>query len=69
MGSSEVADRDAVSAALQRFRACCAEMAALALDALTIPEQFSVLETIETGRRQLPAAGCATPHCWARAAR
>ena len=56
MRSSEVADRDGVIAALDRFRASCAEMAELPLDALTIPEQFTVLETIETGRRQLPAA-------------
>ena len=100
-----MADRDGVSAALDRFCASCAEIAELPLDALTIPEQFTVLETIETGCRQLPvaehralntiaaqatpeqlggpvhnaiadrlhitparpAAGCATPHCWARA--
>ena len=43
MRSSEVPDRDGVSAALDRFRASCAEMAALPLDALTVPEQFSVL--------------------------
>ena len=56
MGSSEVADRDGVSAALDRFRASCAEMAELNFDVLTTPERLAVLQGIETGRRQLPVA-------------
>ena len=43
-----------MSAVLDRYRAVCAELAGLRLDTLTTPEQFAVLEAIETGRRQLP---------------
>ena len=56
MCSSEVPDSEGVSAALDRFRASCAELAALPMDALSTPERFAVLQGIETGRRQLPAA-------------
>jgi hypothetical protein len=53
MNSGAVSDREAVTAALDRFEAAQAEVAALSFDALTAPEVLNVKDRLETvSRRQ-----------------
>jgi hypothetical protein len=43
-----VSDREAITAALDRFEAAQAEVAALSFDALTAPEVLNVKDRLET---------------------
>ncbi|HVQ52336.1 MAG TPA: DUF222 domain-containing protein [Mycobacterium sp.] len=53
MGTGAVSDREAITAALGRFDAAQAELAALSFDALSAPEVLAVKDRLETaGRRQ-----------------
>jgi hypothetical protein len=50
-----VSDREAITAALDRFEAAQAEVAALSFDALTAPEALSVKDRLETVNRRQAA--------------
>jgi Domain of unknown function (DUF222) len=63
MSSSE-----AITAAVDRLKAAVGVVAALHVDALTTPEHFALLESIEAIRRRLPAAEHASINHLARQA-
>jgi hypothetical protein len=52
MSSGAVSDREAITAALDRFDAAQAEVAALSFDALTAPEVLNVKDRLETVYRR-----------------
>jgi hypothetical protein len=54
MRSNTVLDRDGVMAALERYRAAISELVDMPLDALDIPDLFTVLDTLQSGRCQVP---------------
>jgi len=55
MSSSGGSDREAITAAFDRFDAAVDEIAALSFDALTTPELLGLLERLEVDRRRQPA--------------
>src|ERR1700739_4856712 len=54
MRSSSALDRNGVMAVLEKYRAAVSELVELRLDALDVPDLFTVLDTVETGRRRVP---------------
>jgi hypothetical protein len=64
MSSGVPADREAITAALDRFEAAQAEVAALSFDALTAPEALTAKDRLETVyRRQAAVDHRLTPGC------
>ena len=55
MGTGAVPDREAITAALDRFDAAQAELAALSFDALTGPEVLNVKDRLQTVERRQAA--------------
>ncbi len=55
MGTGAISDREAITAALDRFEAAQAEVAALAFDVLTAPEVLNVKDRLETVNRRQAA--------------
>jgi len=55
MGPGAVSDREAITAALDRFEAAQPEVAALSLDALTAPEALNIKDQLETVYRRQAA--------------
>ena len=55
MGTGARSDREAITAALDRFDAAQAEVAALSFDALTAPEVLTVKDRLETVTRRQAA--------------
>ena len=68
MSSTAIVDREAITAAVDALNAAVDTVAALKLDALTTPEHFAWLESIEGARRRLPAAEHASINHLARQA-
>jgi hypothetical protein len=68
MSTGVVVDREAITAAVDALNAAVDTVAALKLDALTTPEHFAWLESIEGARRRLPAAEHASINHLARQA-
>jgi hypothetical protein len=54
MRSSAALDRDDVMAVLARYRAAVSELVELRVDALDVPDLFTVLDTVQAGRCRVP---------------
>ena len=54
MRSNAVTDRDGAMAVLERYRMAVSDLAKLPMDVLGIPDLFTVLDTVQTARCQVP---------------
>jgi Domain of unknown function (DUF222) len=68
MSTGLVVDREAIAAAVEALDAAVDTVTAMNVDALTTPEHFALLESIEGARRRLPAAEHASINHLARQA-
>jgi hypothetical protein len=68
MSTGLVVDREAITAAVEALDAAVDTVTAMNVDALTTPEHFALLESIEGARRRLPAAEHASINHLARQA-
>ena len=56
MSPGIVVDRETITAAFEALNAAIDTVTEMNVDALTTPEHFALLESIEEARRRLPAA-------------